>query len=239
MLFRSLPVLRGVDLEVEPGQTIALVGATGAGKSTLLGLLARFYDPSEGTVLIDGIDLRHYQLATLRRQIAMVLQPPIVFPLSVRDNIAYGRPEASFDEIKEAARLARIDRTIEALPQGWDTVVGEAGANFSEGEKQRLTIARAILRSAPILILDEPTSALDAETEALVMQGLSRLTEGRTTFIIAHRLSTVRRADKILVLKDGIIAEAGEFNELMRLKGLFATLYDTQFAPLEETRVGV
>jgi ATP-binding cassette subfamily B protein/subfamily B ATP-binding cassette protein MsbA len=117
--------------------------------------------------------------------------------------------------------------------------VGEAGANFSEGEKQRLTIARAILRSAPILILDEPTSALDAETEALVMQGLSRLTEGRTTFIIAHRLSTVRRADKILVLKDGIIAEAGEFNELMRLKGLFATLYDTQFAPLEETRVGV
>ncbi len=235
----DLPVLRGVDLSVEPGQTIALVGATGAGKSTLLGLLARFYDPSEGTVLIDGVDLRQYRLATLRRQIAMVLQPPIVFPLSVRDNIAYGRPEASFDEIKEAARLARIDRTIEALPQGWDTVVGEAGANFSEGEKQRLTIARAILRSAPILILDEPTSALDAETEALVMQGLSRLTEGRTTFIIAHRLSTVRRADKILVLKDGIIAEAGEFNELMRLKGLFATLYDTQFAPLEETRVGV
>jgi ATP-binding cassette subfamily B protein len=233
------PVLRGIDLAVEPGQTIALVGATGAGKSTLLGLLARFFDPSEGEVLIDGIDAREYRLASLRRQSAMVLQPPIVFPLSVRDNIAYGRPEASFDEVKEAARLARIDQTIEALPQGWDTIVGEAGANFSEGEKQRLTIARAILRAAPILILDEPTSALDAETEALVMQGLERLTRGRTTFIIAHRLSTVRRADKILVLKDGVIAETGGFAELMRLGGLFAALYDTQFAPLEETRIGV
>jgi ATP-binding cassette subfamily B protein len=235
----DLPVLRGIDLAVEPGQTVALVGATGAGKSTLLGLLARFFDPSEGEVLIDGVDVRDYRLASLRRQTAMVLQPPIVFPLSVRENIAYGRPEATIDEIKEAARLARIDRTIEALPQGWDTVVGESGANFSEGEKQRLTIARAILRAAPILILDEPTSALDAETESLVMQGLEQLTRGRTTFIIAHRLSTVRRADKILVLKDGIIAEAGGFAELMRLKGLFATLYDTQFAPLEETRIGV
>ncbi|HVJ54034.1 MAG TPA: ABC transporter ATP-binding protein [Aliidongia sp.] len=233
------PVLRGIDLVVEPGQTVALVGATGAGKSTLLGLLARFFDASEGQVLIDGTDVRDYRLASLRRQSAMVLQPPLVFPLSVSENIAYGRPEATMDEIKEAARLARIDRRIEALPQGWDTVVGEAGSNFSEGEKQRLTIARAILRDAPILILDEPTSALDAETESLVMQGLERLTRGRTTFIIAHRLSTVRRADKILVLKDGVIAEAGGFDELMRLKGLFATLYDTQFAPVEETRIGV
>jgi ATP-binding cassette, subfamily B, bacterial len=233
------PVLRGIDLTVEPGQTIALVGATGAGKSTLLGLLARFFDPSEGRVLIDGTDIRQFQLKSLRRQVSMVLQPPLVFPLTVFENIAYGRPEATLDEVKEAARRARIDAMIEGLPQGYDSLVGESGATFSEGEKQRLTIARALLRDAPILVLDEPTSALDAETEALVMQGIDRLTRGRTTFIIAHRLSTVRRADRILVLKDGIIAESGSFSELMRCNGLFATLYNTQFDLAEETQLGV
>ena len=233
------PVLRGIDLTVEPGQTIALVGATGAGKSTLLGLLARFFDPSEGSVLIDGVDARQYQLKSLRRQIAMVLQPPLVFPLTVFENIAYGRPEATLDEVKEAARLARIDKMIEGLPQGYDTLVGESGATFSEGEKQRLTIARALLRNAPILVLDEPTSALDAETESMVMQGIDRLTKGRTVFVIAHRLSTVRRADRILVLKDGIIAESGSFAELMQCNGLFAALYNTQFDPAEETQLGV
>jgi ATP-binding cassette subfamily B protein/subfamily B ATP-binding cassette protein MsbA len=241
--FRYRPdqsVLRGVTLKVEPGQTIALVGATGAGKSTLLGLIPRFFDPTDGTVRIDGIDVRDYQLKSLRRQVAMVLQPPLVFPLSVRDNIAYGRPEASLEEVKRAAHLAEIDRLIESLPEGYDTMVGEGGATFSEGEKQRLTIARALLRDAPILILDEPTSALDAETEALVMAGIRRLTEGRTTFVIAHRLSTVRRADAILVLKDGVIAEAGRFDELMHCNdGLFAQLYNTQFDPTEETHVGV
>jgi ATP-binding cassette subfamily B protein len=167
------------------------------------------------------------------------LQPPLVFPLTVGQNIAYGRPDATLDEIKEAARLARVDRMIDGLPQGYDTVVGESGATFSEGEKQRLTIARAILRKAPILVLDEPTSALDAETESLVMQGIDRLTHGRTTFIIAHRLSTVRRADKILVLDDGYIVESGSFAELMRMKGVFATLYNTQFDLVEETHIGV
>jgi len=233
-------VLRGITLTVEPGQTVALVGATGAGKSTLLGLIPRFFDPSEGAILVDGIDARDYEIKSLRRQVAMVLQPPLVFPLSVRENIAYGRPEASLDEVVAAAKLAEIDRMILGLPQGYDTIVGEGGATFSEGEKQRLTIARALLRDAPILILDEPTSALDAETEALVMAGIRRLTQGRTTFVIAHRLSTVRRADIILVLKDGVIAEAGRFDDLMhRSNGLFQQLYNTQFDLTEETQVGV
>jgi ATP-binding cassette subfamily B protein len=180
-------------------------------------------------VLIDGIDVRDYQLKSLRQQIAMVLQPPLVFPISVRDNIAYGRPGAGDAEIEQAARLARIHDLITSLPQGYATVLGD-NASLSEGEKQRLTIARAILRDAPILILDEPTSALDVETEAMVMEGIARLTEGRTTFIIAHRLSTVRSADLILVLRDGVIAEQGGFAELLRNGGVFADLYNTQFA---------
>ncbi len=224
----EMPVLRHIDLRVPAGTKLAVVGATGAGKSTLLSLLPRFFDPSSGAVLIDGVDVREYRLKSLRRQIAMVLQPPLVFPLSVRDNIAYGRPEASDEEIEQAARHARIHDLIAGLPQGYDTVLGD-GISLSEGEKQRLTIARAMLRDAPILILDEPTSALDVETEALVMAGIARLAEGRTTFIIAHRLSTVRSADIILVLRDGIIAEQGSFAELMRRNGIFAELYNTQF----------
>jgi ATP-binding cassette, subfamily B, bacterial len=233
------PVLQRIDLTVEPGETVALVGATGAGKSTMLALIARFFDPSVGQVLIDGVDLRQYQLKSLRRQVAMVLQPPLVFPLTLAENIAYGRPDAAPDAIRHAARLACIDAMIERLPQGYDTPVGEAGVTLSEGEKQRLTIARALLRDAPILVLDEPTSALDAETEADVMRGIERLSSGRTVFVIAHRLSTVRRADRILVLKDGIIAENGSFAELTRCNGLFAALYNTQFAPTEETQLGV
>jgi len=222
-------VLREVNLRIAAGTKVAVVGATGAGKSTLLGLLPRFFDPSTGNILIDGTDVREYQLKSLRQQIAMVLQPPLVFPLSVRDNIAYGRPGASDGEIERAAKLARIHDLIVSLPQGYGTVLGD-NASLSEGEKQRLTIARAILRDAPILVLDEPTSALDVETEALVMEGISRLTEGRTTFIIAHRLSTVRGADLILVLRDGVIVEQGDFAQLMRRGGVFAELYNTQFA---------
>jgi ATP-binding cassette subfamily B protein len=225
----DLAVLNGIDLKVEPGTKVAVVGRTGAGKSTLLGLLPRFFDPSAGSVLIDGVPLTEYRIADLRRQISMVLQPPLVFPLSVKDNIAYGRPGAGDAEIEQAARLARIHDLVCSLPQGYDTLIGEGAATLSEGEKQRLTIARAILRDAPILILDEPTSALDVETEALVMAAIRRLTEGRTTFIIAHRLSTVRDADLILVLRDGLIVEHGGFGELMRRGGPFADLYNTQF----------
>ena len=223
------PVLRNVDLAIAPGTKVALVGPTGAGKSTLLGMLPRFFDPDEGAVLVDGVDARDYQLASLRRQISMVLQPPLLFPLSIKDNIAYGRPGADDSEIERAARLARIHEMVAKLPQGYNTVIGDGAGTLSEGEKQRLTIARAILRDAPILILDEPTSALDVETEALVMEGIRRLTEGRTTFTIAHRLSTVRDADLILVLRDGTIVERGSFAELLRRGGAFADLYNTQF----------
>ena len=224
------PVLRQVRLHVRRGQTIAIVGPTGAGKSTLLSLLPRFYDPQAGRVKIDGVDVREFVLKGLRRQISMVLQPPLVFPMTFAENIAYGRPEASRDEIVEAARLARIHDYIEHLPQGYDTAVGELGATLSEGERQRLTIARAMLRNAPILILDEPTSSVDAETEALIMEGLRRLTAGRTTFIIAHRLSTVRQADRIVVLREGRVVEEGTFGELMEKEGPFALLYRTQFS---------
>jgi ATP-binding cassette subfamily B protein/subfamily B ATP-binding cassette protein MsbA len=231
------PVLRSIDLRVEPGMKVALVGQTGAGKSTMLGLLPRFFDPSTGSVTIGGVDIREFSLNSLRRQIAMVLQPPLIFPISLRDNLAYGRPDATAEEIEEAARLASIHTMIMGLPQGYDTVIGEAGATLSEGEKQRLTIARALLRDAPILILDEPTSALDVETEAQVMDAIRRLTSGRTTFIIAHRLSTIRNCDLILVLRDGIIAEQGTFAELMRRNGVFAELYNTQFRDEESPLV--
>ena len=224
----DMPVLNEVSLSIPPGRKIAIVGPTGAGKSTLLGLLPRFFDASAGSVLIDGIDVRQYRLKSLRRQIAMVLQPPLVFPMSVRDNIAYGRPAASDAEIEAAARLARIDDLIRSLPQGYDTMLGDS-ATLSEGEKQRLTIARALLLDAPILVLDEPTSALDVETEALVMDGIAQLARGRTTFIIAHRLSTVRSADLILVLRDGHILESGDFETLMRGGGAFAEFYNIQF----------
>ena len=227
------PILTGVDLKVSAGTKIAVVGPTGAGKSTLLGLLPRFYDPSAGSVAIDGVDVREYMLRSLRNQIAMVLQPPLIFPLSVRDNIAYGRPGADDAAIEEAARLARIDDLIGSLPAGYDTLLGESGASLSEGEKQRITIARALLRNSPILILDEPTSALDVTTEALVMAGIEGLMAGRTTFIIAHRLSTVRRCDRIVVLRGGLIVEQGTLPELLRRDGFFAEYYRTQFAPQE------
>jgi ATP-binding cassette, subfamily B, bacterial len=230
------PVLKHVDLHVYPGQKVAIVGRTGAGKSTLVSLLPRFFDPKSGRVTIDGIDIREFQLKSLRRQIGMVLQPPLVFPLTIRENLTYGRPEATEEEVVNAARLARIHDSIVSFPQGYDTAVGEQGATLSEGEKQRLTIARAILFNAPILILDEPTSSVDAETEALIMEGLRELTTGRTTFIIAHRLSTVRQADLIVVVRGGKIVEQGTFDELMQRRGDFAKLYRTQFSAQEEEK---
>ncbi|HEY3191127.1 MAG TPA: ABC transporter ATP-binding protein, partial [Solirubrobacteraceae bacterium] len=222
-------VLKGVDFHVRAGEVVAVVGATGAGKTTLVSLVPRFYDPTAGRVLLDGIDVREFRLKALRQQVAIVLQPALVFPTTVRENIAYGRPDATLAAIEAAAQVAQLDDFLERLPEGLETVVGEAGATLSAGEQLRITIARAVLRDAPILILDEPTSALDATTEARVMQGLERLMAGRTTFVIAHRLSTVRRADAILVLDDGRIVERGTFTELVARGGHFARLHQTQF----------
>jgi ATP-binding cassette subfamily B protein/subfamily B ATP-binding cassette protein MsbA len=186
---------------------------------------------------VDGKDVRDLQLHSLRRQIAVVLQEPFLFPLSIAENIAYGRPEATRDQIVAAARTANAHPFVERLPQGYDTVIGERGATLSGGERQRLSIARALLKDAPILILDEPTSALDAETERELLDALERLMAGRTTFIIAHRLSTVRRADCIVVLKDGQISERGRHDELLRKGTLYAHLYNIQFG-IKEAAVG-
>ena len=232
----SQPVLKKINLHVAAGKKIAIVGPTGAGKSTLVSLLPRFYDPQSGRVKIDGVDIREFELKSLRQKIAMILQPPLVFPLTIRENIAYGRPDASMEEIVSAAQVAQVHAFVEQLPQKYETVVSEQGSSLSEGQKLRLTIARGILLNAPILILDEPTSSVDSETEALIMDGLEQLMAGRTTFIIAHRLSTVRQADLILVLRDGHIVEQGTFNELLRRRGPFASLYRTQFGLRDQER---
>ena len=222
------PVLRDVSLEARPGQTIALVGATGAGKSTLVSLVPRFFDPWNGRVTIDGHDLRDVQLKSLRSQISLVLQDSFLFPITIAENIAYGRPDASQKEIEAAARAANAHHFIERLAQGYDTIVGERGATLSGGERQRTSIARALLKNAPILILDEPTSALDAETEGLLLQALQTLIKGRTTFIIAHRLSTIRNADEIVVIKDGAIVERGAHIELLKNDRHYARLHSAQ-----------
>ncbi|MCC6767164.1 MAG: ABC transporter ATP-binding protein [Deltaproteobacteria bacterium] len=227
------PVLRDVDFVAEAGQVVAIVGPTGVGKSTLVSLVGRFYDPVEGRVLLDGVDLREYRLRDLRSRIAMVLQPALVFPTTLRENIAYGRPQATELEIARAARLAQLDGLLARLPQGLSTPVGEQGATLSGGEQQRVTIARAIVRDAPILILDEPTSALDTETEALIIAALRELMRGRTTFVIAHRLSTIRHADRVVVLREGTVAEQGTFDELVARGGAFTRLYEAQFGRRE------
>jgi ATP-binding cassette subfamily B protein/subfamily B ATP-binding cassette protein MsbA len=217
-------VLQGVNLRVGAGQTVALVGATGAGKSTLAGLVPRFYDPTSGRVLIDGHDVRHVQLASVRRQVSVVLQDSLLFPISVADNIAYGRPGATRAEIEAAGRAANVDELVTRLSDGYDTVVGERGTTLSGGERQRVAIARALIKDAPILILDEPTSALDAATEHLVFEALERLMAGRTTLVIAHRLSTIRRADHIVVVDAGRIVETGTHRELLAAGGRYALL---------------
>jgi ATP-binding cassette subfamily B protein/subfamily B ATP-binding cassette protein MsbA len=222
------PVLRGVSLEARPGEVVAIVGATGAGKTTLVNLLLRFFDPRSGRVLVDGHDLRELRVRSVREQVGLVLQEPFLLPLSVAENLAYGRPEATRAEVIAAAAAANADAFIRRLPEGYDTVIGERGATLSGGEKQRLAIARALLKSAPILVLDEPTSALDARTEALLLEALERLMVGRTTFIIAHRLSTIRNADRILVLEGGRILEQGRHEDLLKLSGLYARMYRQQ-----------
>ncbi|HMJ66777.1 MAG TPA: ATP-binding cassette domain-containing protein, partial [Candidatus Binatia bacterium] len=225
------PVLHQASLEMAPGQTIAIVGPTGAGKTTLVNLIPRFFDPWEGHILIDGRDVREVRLRTLRDQIALVLQDPVLFPVSIAGNIAYGRPDATGEEIEAAAHAAHAHEFISKLPEGYETVLAERGATLSGGERQRISIARALLKNAPILILDEPTSALDAETEHLILRALDRLKEGRTTLVIAHRLSTVRGADQVVVLKAGRIEEVGTHDELIARGELYARFHNIQFEP--------
>jgi len=227
-------VLRHIDLDVAPGTKVAVLGLTGSGKSTLLHLIPRFYDPTEGRVLIDGVDVRDVTLASLRRQVAIVPQETFLFSTTLRENIAYGRPDATMEEIEAAARAAQIHDFIVSLPQGYETVVGERGVGLSGGQKQRIAIARALLTDAPILLLDESTSAVDVETERLIQRALDRLMAGRTTFIIASRLSTVRKADLVLVLEDGRIAARGTHDELIRRDGLYRRIYELQLRPVEE-----
>jgi ATP-binding cassette subfamily B protein len=230
---KNRPVLRDISFEAKPGETIALVGPTGAGKSSLVSLIPRFFDPGAGRVLIDGHDLRDVRMKSLRKQIALVLQEPFLFPQTIAENIAYGRPDATAQEIRDAAIAANAHDFITDLPNQYDTIIGERGASLSGGERQRISIARALLKNAPILILDEPTSALDAETERSLLDALKRLMTNRTTFIIAHRLSTVRHASKIIVLKDGSVFESGTHDELLARKGMYADFCRLQFGPSE------
>ena len=223
------PVLKDVSLHVRPGQSVALVGPSGSGKSTLIGLVPRLYDAWDGRIRIDGRDIREYTLASLRDQVSFVLQDPVLFHAPVWRNIAYGRPKATREEIVRAAQAANAHEFISALPEGYWTVVGERGDTLSAGQRQRIAIARAIIRNTPILLLDEPSSALDAESESLVFEAIERLMRGKTSITIAHRLATARAADVIFVLNDGAIVEHGTHDELLAAEGLYARTYRLQF----------
>jgi ABC-type multidrug transport system fused ATPase/permease subunit len=223
------PVLTDVCFTIKPGQVVGIVGPTGSGKSTVVSLMPRFYDATGGRVLLDGTDIGSFKLAALRSQLSFVLQETVLFRGTIRENIAYGRPEASEEEIIAAANLANADEFIRRMPQGYDSMVGERGDTLSGGQRQRIGIARAVIRNSPIMILDEPTAALDTESERLVIEGLERLMKGRTVIMIAHRLSTIRDADKIIVLKDGVVAEEGTNDELIIRGGVYAELHRIQF----------
>ena len=229
----SREVLSDINLEVRRGEILAIVGSSGAGKSTLVHLIPRFFDVTEGRLLIDGQDIRDVTLASLRAQVGIVTQDTVLFNDTVRNNIAYGQPHVPQKEVEAASRAALAHDFILALPAGYDTVIGERGVRLSGGERQRLAIARALLKNAPILILDEATSALDSESESLVQFALHNLMTGRTVFVIAHRLSTVRRADRIVVIENGTIADIGAHEELMQKLGTYRRFYDLQFANME------
>ena len=228
MLFRS-------DLEVRAGEVLALVGPSGAGKSTLVNLIPRFFDVTSGRILIDGHDLRELTLGSLRKQVAQVTQETILFNDTVRNNIAYGQPDVKVAVVEEAARNALAHDFIQRMPQGYDTVIGEKGFRLSGGERQRLAIARAILKDSPILILDEATSALDSESELLVQAALANLMQGRTVMVIAHRLGTIRRANRIAVLEDGRITAIGSHEELLTISATYQRLYQLQFMDMPES----
>jgi ABC-type multidrug transport system fused ATPase/permease subunit len=222
------PIVKDFDLTIVPGQRIGICGPTGSGKSTIVSLIARFYDPTSGSVLIDGTDISDFTLDGLRKQLGFVLQDTVLFYGSIRENIAYGRPDASEEEIIEAAKTANADEFIARMPRGYDTLVGERGVTLSGGQRQRIGIARALVRNSPILILDEPTSSLDSESEKTVLEALEKLMIGRTVIIIAHRLSTIRNADQIIVLEGGCIEERGTHDDLMQRGGVYAQLYAMQ-----------
>lgn len=225
----DVTVLQDFSLHLDPGDTVALVGPSGSGKSTVAALLARFYDPNSGTITLDGADLRSLDPRALRRQIGVVAQEPILFATSIAENIRYGRPAATDEEVRAAARAANAETFVEAFPEGFDTAVGERGVRLSGGQKQRIAIARALLKDPALLVLDEATSALDTESEHLVQEALERLMEGRTTLIIAHRLSTVRDADRVVVLEAGQVKEQGTHDELVAAGGLYKRLVERQF----------
>ena len=224
------PVLKDVNFKIKAGQLVGVVGPTGGGKSTIVSLIPRFYDPASGVVKIDGVDVREYKFHSMRDQIGYVLQETVLFEGTVRDNIAYGRKGVTDEQIREAAKLANADEFIARMPHGYDTMVGERGETLSGGQRQRIGIARAVIRNNPILILDEPTAALDTESERLVIDALEKLMKGRTVITIAHRLSTIRDANKIIVLKDGVVAEEGTHDELIARGGVYAELYRIQFS---------
>lgn len=231
------PLLRGISLTADVGEVVAVVGTSGAGKTTLVNLLPRFYDPTAGAIRIDGQDTRDFSLASLRAQIGIVTQETVLFNESVANNISYGRREATVEEVEEAARAALAHEFVQELPQGYRTVIGERGVRLSGGQRQRLAIARALLKNAPILILDEATSELDTESELLVQQALANLMKGRTAFVVAHRLSTIRRAHKIIVIEGGQIRDAGRHEELLARGGLYQRLYELQFVDQDSSQV--